>query len=183
MNSMIISNIVDFILKYWLTFLFGIIAAGLGGLARHYQKLLKMEKESIKAKEREDFKKEMMQYVDDTFKETLGQHKKLYQAVLDVQSKQFQRDCYTYLKSSRDITLEEFDSLYRNFEIYKSLGGNGIGTMLFEKVEEKYSTQLISEKIFDAAAGLRQPQVVPQPVYIQRNPPTRPPHDEEEPKG
>ena len=148
--------IIEFVLKYWLTALFGIIATWLGILVKHYRKLLKMEKENTKQQEYKDLKQQMIDYVDNTFKETVDEHKKLYQAVLDVQSKQFQRDCYTYLKSSRNITLEEYDSLYRNYEIYKSLGGNGMGTMLFEKVEEKYSTQLLSEKLIDVVNSKQQ---------------------------
>ena len=141
---------IEFILKYWLTALFGLIAAGLGALAKHYYNLLKKDKKYAKEKETKNFELMLKRYVDSKFKDTEESHKKLYKAVLDVQSKQFQRDCYTYLKTERDITLEEFDNLYRNYEIYKSLGGNGIGTMLFEKVEEKYTNQLFTEQILDA---------------------------------
>lgn len=157
----------DFIIKYWVTTIFGLIAAGFGILAKHYHKLLKKEKEDIKQEEYNNIKQEIKQYVDTTFQDTQLSHNKLYKAVLDVQAKQFQRDCYAYLKMSRDITLEEFDSLYRNYEIYKSLGGNGIGTMLFEKVEEKYSTQLLSEKIMDAVS-FRQQYPTPQPPPVRR---------------
>lgn len=158
----------EFVIKYWITFIFGLIAAGLGILAKHYQHLLKKEKDSIKQEEQDAIKTEMKQYVDDKFKEILESHEKLYKAVLDVQSKQFQRDCYSYLKMSRDITLEEFDSLYRNYEIYKSLGGNGIGTMLFEKVEERYTTQLLSEKLMDAVNGRQHYTPPPSPIPMPR---------------
>ena len=139
----------EFVAKYWLTFLFGLIAAGLGIVVKHYKALIKKEKEVQKQEEFNNIIKDVKEYTDTSFKETQESHNRLYNAVLDVQSKQFQRDCYECIKSKREITLEEFDSLYRNYEIYKSLGGNGIGTMLFDKVEEKYNNQLLGEQLID----------------------------------
>jgi len=58
------------------------------------------------------------------------------------------------------------------------LGGNGIGSMLFQKVEEKYSMQLVSNEIFDEAAARKYlpPQELEEVVYIPHmKPPTRPP--------
>lgn len=142
---------VEFLAKYWLTIVFGLIAAWLGKKVSHYKQLLNKEKEDQKQKEANDLVADMKKYVDDSFKETEISHRKLYKAVLDVQQKQFQRDCYEYLKLDREISLEEFKNLYTDYNIYTSLGGNGIGSMLFEKVEEKYSNQLLSEKILEAA--------------------------------
>ena len=156
----------EFIIKYWLTALFGLIATGLGVLAKKYHKLWKQAKDVEKQKTYESLMNDVKTYVNDVIKETEESHTKLYKAVLDVHQKQFQRDCYYYLKIPRDITLEEFESIYRNYEIYTSLGGNGIGTMLFEQVKEKYSTQLISQKIMDAAS---QRVVQTQPPIIIRD--------------
>lgn len=129
--------------KYWLTAVFGIIATWLGKKVMHYRALQREEKER---QEKEAFNN----MINERFKETEESHKKLYKAVLDVQQKQFQRDCYEYINLEREISLEEFKNLYTDYNIYTSLGGNGIGSMLFEKVEEKYSNQLFSEKILEA---------------------------------
>ena len=142
--------ILEIAIKYWLTAAFGLIAAGLAFLAKHYHSLLKEAKQTAKEKEFQDFEKDLKVYIDNKFTDIENSHNKLYKAVLDVHQKQFQRDCYTYLNQKHIITLEEFDGLYRNYEIYKSLGGNGVGSMLFQKVEEKYSTQLMSKEIFGA---------------------------------
>ena len=142
---------IEFLAKYWLTILFGLIAAWLGKKLNHYKQLLDKEKEDQKKKESDNLIADVKKYVDETFKETEESHKKLYKAVLDVQQKQFQRDCQEYLNLDRELSLEEFKNLYTDYDIYTSLGGNGIGSMLFEKVEEKYSNQLFSEKILEAA--------------------------------
>ena len=142
---------VEFLAKYWLTIVFGLIAAWLGRKLNHYKQLLDKEKEDQKKKESDNIVADIKKYIDKTFKETEESHKKLYKAVLDVQQKQFQRDCQEYLSLDRELSLEEFKNLYTDYGIYTSLGGNGIGSMLFQKVEEKYSNQLLSEKILEAA--------------------------------
>ena len=142
---------IEFLAKYWLTIVFGLIAAWLGKELNHYKQLLKKEKEDQKQKEIDNLIADIKKYVDETFQETEASHKKLYKAVLDVQQKQFLHDCYEFLNLNREISLEEYKNLYTDYNIYTSLGGNGIGTMLFEKVEEKYSNQLFSEKILEAA--------------------------------
>ncbi len=141
----------EFIAKYWLTILFGLIAAWLGQKVNHYQQLLIKEKDNKKQEEFNNIIEDVKKYADEKFGNIETSHEKLYKAVLDVQQKQFQRDCYEYLKLDREISLEEFKNLYTDYHIYTSLGGNGIGSMLFEKVEEKYSNQLFSEKILEAA--------------------------------
>ena len=142
---------IEFIAKYWLTLILGVIVAWLGKKLNHYKQLMDKEKEDQKQQEFDNLIADVKKYVDETFKETQASHKKLYKAVLDVQQKQFQRDCYEFLNLDREISLEEFKNIYTDYNIYTSLGGNGIGSMLFQKVEEKYSNQLFSEKILEAA--------------------------------
>ena len=137
---------IEFIAKYWLTLILGVIVAWLGKKLNHYKQLMDKEKEDQKQQEFDNLIADVKKYVDETFKETQASHKKLYKAVLDVQQKQFQRDCYEFLNLDREISLEEFKNIYTDYNIYTSLGGNGIGSMLFQKVEEKYSNQLFSEK-------------------------------------
>ena len=70
----------ELVAKYWLTVVFGLIAAWLGKKVAHYQSLLKEEKER---KEKEAFNN----MINDRFKETEESHKKLYKAVVDVLKK------------------------------------------------------------------------------------------------
>lgn len=172
---------IEFIAKYWLTIILGAVVAWLGRKLNHYKQLIDKEKEDQKQKEFDDLIADIKKYVDETFKETQASHKKLYKAVLDVQQKQFQRDCYEFLNLDREISLEEFKNIYTDYNIYTSLGGNGIGSMLFQKVEEKYSNQLFSEKILEAAVIKAQElgaaaatQQVPETPPPQPIPPQRP---------
>ena len=50
---------IDFIIKYWLEFLFSIVVAGLGFFARHYYKLWQGAQKAQKEKMRSDILKEM----------------------------------------------------------------------------------------------------------------------------
>lgn len=171
---------IEFIARYWLTILFGLIAAWLGRKVNHYQQLLIKEKDDKKQEEFNNIIEDVKKYADEKFGNIETSHEKLYKAVLDVQQKQFQRDCYEYLKLDREISLEEFKNLYTDYHIYTSLGGNGIGSMLFEKVEEKYSNQLFSEKILEAAvekaqeinaANAQQQQIIPVQIPATALPP------------
>lgn len=74
----------EFVAKYWLTFLFGLIAAGLGIVVKHYKVLIKKEREDQKQEEFNNIIKDVKEYTDTSFKETQESHNRLYNAVLDV---------------------------------------------------------------------------------------------------
>lgn len=123
---------IDFILRYWLEFLFSIIIGVLTFFVKHYYKLWKAEQEN---KQSEKFKEGIkeIQTINDT----------LLKAVLDVQRKQFKTDCRYLLETNVPISFEQFENLHDEFEIYKSLGGNGPGETLFSLVQDKYSYQMM----------------------------------------
>ena len=141
---------VNQIIWYWLTFIFGVIAAGLTYLVTQYYKMWKELKDNAFQKELETLKKEMQEYTKETLKDTEESHKKLYNAVVDMYSRQFLADCDRYLALSRAITNEEYKNLYQDFQTYKSLGGNGLGQKMFEKIEEKSSDKQIAEETINA---------------------------------
>ena len=184
--------IIEFLAKYWLTLVLGALVAWLGKKLNHYKQLIDKEKEDQKQEEFNKLIADVKNYVDETFKETQESHKKLYKAVLDVQQKQFQRDCYEYLNLNRKLSLEEFKNLYTDYTIYTSLGGNGIGSMLFEKVEEKYNNQLFNTDILEATVAKAQelstaiaqqsvelpPPLPPNAVRIYTPPPPKIPNKE-----
>ena len=175
--------IVEFLAKYWLTLVLGGVVAWLGKKLNHYKQLTDKEKEQQRKQELDEIVADIKKYINEKFAKTEESHKKLYKAVLDVQQKQFQRDCYEYLNLDREISLEEFKNLYTDYNIYTSLGGNGIGSMLFEKVEEKYTNQIFSEKILEAAvikaqelgaaASQQMPSTPPPPMPPPQRPPIR----------
>ena len=124
----------DFIFKYWLEVLFGIIIGILSFFLKRYYQLWKKEKENIeKAK------------IEESIKEIKDSNAALAKAVLEVQKKQFKTDCKYYLEDKHEISFEQFQNLQDDYEIYKSLGGNGPGHTLFELVKDKYSMQMIQK--------------------------------------
>lgn len=62
--------------------------------------------------------------------------------ILSIQRKNFKQECRELLREGRDITLDEFEALQEEHNIYHSLGGNHDGDTLFEMVKEKAANQL-----------------------------------------
>ena len=125
---------IDFIIKYWLEVLFGIIIGILSYFVKRYYQLWKKEKEFIDKTRINEGIKELKTSIDT-----------LEKAVLEVQKKQFKIDCKFYLEDKHEISFEQFQNLQDEYEIYKSLGGNGPGHTLFELVQEKYSAQMMQK--------------------------------------
>ncbi len=161
----------DFIIQYWLEFLFGGIIAVLGFFVKHYYQLWKKEKETQKNEFWAQAKQELEEYnrklldqkekilasEDAKLQKAIGQigdlHENLLHAVLEVQGKQFKTDCKTLLETPNSITFEQFETLTMEHDVYTSLGGNGFGTALFELVKEKYSSQMMQKDLTDNLAG------------------------------
>lgn len=83
----------DFIAKYWLEFLFGIIALGLTGLAKYFYNLYKKEKQRLEDEAHEKIIKELKSKISDEHKTTAS-----------------------LLQTERDLSKQENDSLKQ--EIY-----------------------------------------------------------------
>lgn len=150
---------IEFITKYWLEVFFSLIIAILSGFVKHYYQLWKKEQETQKNKFWTATKEELKQYNHDlleqkqalltsedvklqqAIKTVKESNENLLKAVLEVQKKQFKTDCKYFLEEAETISFEEFENLQDEYEIYKSLGGNGPGHTLFELVQEKYSGQ------------------------------------------
>lgn len=149
------------IVKYWVEFLLGLIVAGGGFFIRRYIKMLKNEqklkqeelatelKESIKKETDEVIEKvnsqsqqedETLQLQIDTIKSEMGIFKA---GILSMQGKQFRDECDRLLEDGHVITLEEWEQLFSDHEVYNSLGGNHNGDMKFKLVEEKFKSALI----------------------------------------
>jgi hypothetical protein len=64
--------------------------------------------------------------------------------ILSIQGRDFKADCRMLLQPEHMITLNEFEAIIEEHEVYKSLGGNHEGDALFTLVEQKYGKQLES---------------------------------------
>ena len=58
----------EWIAKYWLQVLFGLIATGFGFLAKHFYKLLKEEKNRQRSKQFKELSDSLKEYIEESLK-------------------------------------------------------------------------------------------------------------------
>ncbi len=156
---------IEFITKYWLEVIFGIIVSILSFAVKHYYSLWKEPQETkknefwtqVKTELKEENKTMLAQQAtllnseDAKLQEAIMKvhesNENLLKAVLEVQQKQFKNDCKFFLESTETITFEQFENLYNEYKIYQSLGGDESGAVLFELVQEKYSSQMMQKDL------------------------------------
>lgn len=157
----------DIIVKYWLEFALGLIAAGLGIACKKIYALYMSEKNTKKTKERENLmddmkammtscqlevlnkvgeREQMLQEEDRKIKENLESLTNsvvvLKDGILSLQGREFRQDCRDLLKENHVITISEYETLVREHQVYNSLGGNHRGDALFHAAEQKYKNSL-----------------------------------------
>lgn len=134
----------DFIIKYWVQFLCGVIATGLAVFSK---KIIKLIKTAINKKiadechkELELLKSEITQNIADLRTENQMQNEKtqiICDGVLNIYANQFKSYCRLLLQENYIITLDEFENCQNEYEMYKKMGGNGKGDVLYKLVLEK----------------------------------------------
>lgn len=96
-------------------------------------------KDSIKQEFREEFEKNTER--DSRIMETLNtlttNINTLTEGLLSVQRREFEANCRNLLNPEHNITLDEFQQITDDHDIYNKLGGNHSGDQLFSLVEEK----------------------------------------------
>ena len=145
----------DFIVTYWLEFLFGLIAAAVTFLIKQYYSLQK----KVHSQQRDSFEEEIIEAINNPLKkeqektnkeiastkeEILKVHKStdiLKTGLLNVQRKNFMEFCYLLLEPDHIITKEEYEDIEEDHEVYNALDGNHKGDELFRVVSEKYFNQ------------------------------------------
>ena len=145
----------DFIVTYWLEFLFGLIAAAVTFLIKKYYNLQK----KVHSQQRDNFEEEIIEAINSSLKkeqektnkeiasakeEILKVHKStdiLKTGLLNVQRKNFMEFCYLLLEPDHIITKEEYEDIEEDHEVYNALDGNHKGDELFRVVSEKYFNQ------------------------------------------
>lgn len=63
-------------------------------------------------------------------------------ALLSVQGNQFKDRCKFMLKKEHEVTVEEYEDLAKDHEIYNALGGNHNGDELFAMVKAKFQSEI-----------------------------------------
>lgn len=150
----------SFIIQYWLTFLFGLIATGMTTLAGCLFKLYKKEKKAERTKFGKDILDQAKQIAEDkvlelkdkmikeenklvdTDNEVILILNQLRKGMLSMQGRQFKEECRYYLEQDIEISTQTYERLSEEHSTYNGLGGNHDGDDLFELVREKYKKSL-----------------------------------------
>lgn len=150
----------EFIAKYWVEWLCGLVAGGVVFLAKHYVKLQKKSFETDWRRHEEEAKKEVLHQMQDELRQEVirseNEDKKieaeievlsvslenLNTGVLSIQGKQFRDTCLMLLEPTHVITVQEYEQFEEDYVAYKALGGNHRGDALHDRVVDKFSKQL-----------------------------------------
>lgn len=153
---MSLSALADFIAKYWLDFLFGLIVSGCTFLCGWMFKMYKKEKNAEIQEQKDEFSKEMddklaalsnqMKTNDCALQDQIDvlrdEFETLRIGILSVQGDLFKKHCRTLLQSQHTITLEEYEDLEEEHKAYKRLGGNHNGDILYAQVKKKFENNI-----------------------------------------
>lgn len=127
----------DFILKYWIQVIFGVIVAAIGLFGR---KFWSMYKEKSKSQLREEIRDEISNSINKLSEENQEQNKQIqsiYAGIINLQGISFKSYCRNLLRDDYELTLKDFENCQQEYEAYVALGGNGQGKILFDLVCEK----------------------------------------------
>ena len=146
----------EFILKYWVEVVFGLIVSGLSFACRRYWKLWRAEQQYQKTEEQKAFYNGILEKIDERFEETNNritaldnkveknvqtsnaQQEILKEGLLSVKGNNFKRQCKALLEPTHKISETEWLQHQIDFEAYERLGGNDDGHDLHNAVAHKY---------------------------------------------
>lgn len=139
----------DFIIKYWIDFVFGIVVAILGILYKKLYNSYKRDRELEKKALVENMQKERAQAIKEATQELNSrlcnveqQNECLKSGILSIFRRLFEQDCRYLLSEDHTVTLDEYEELSKDHDVYKALGGNHNGDRLFNLVVNKVQHQL-----------------------------------------
>lgn len=126
-----------------------LVTTGLGFLSKKFWSLYQAEKNHQKTEEQKAFYQGLQNSITTVLNKSMEADKALQSEIsllqtglLNIQAKMFKAECRDIINSDREITLEEYESIQRDHEVYNSLGGNSDGDMLFKLVAEKFSSNM-----------------------------------------
>lgn len=136
--------LLEFVIKYWVEFAFGLIITGGGYFIRRYLKMRENEQNRERTKFYDNFKKDIFTKYDEIKKESENgdlelqkQLDLLRKGILSLQKKEFFKECQALLEEDHELTLDEYQQCIEDHDAYNGLKGNHRGDSLFALVEEK----------------------------------------------
>lgn len=142
-----LSLIIDVVVKYWVQFFCAGIVSGIGLI---YKKI-NAERKAGQEKFYSQLETSLAQKIDSVIEISEGDDLRLQKqiddldnhmdtlakGILSLQGREFKQECRNLLADDHTLTLEEFEDLEAEHEIYNRLGGNHNGDSLFELVKKK----------------------------------------------
>lgn len=139
----------EFILQYWVEFLFGLVVAAGGFIIKRILKSYKQER----VEEKKEFLKEIQKEIKSEFTgrdqkdvELQNEIKALKNGLLSIQGRTFKASCKKLLEEGHEITLEEYEEITKDHDAYNSLGGNHNGDQLYSLVRHKVENSWTTNK-------------------------------------
>lgn len=155
--------LLDFILKYWIEFAFGlVITFGAAGF-RYIVKLIKKDRQEQSNEQFDRFYKKIEKKIEENNVSLSAEDKKiniridgiqdslidinstvavLKEGILALHRRRFIDDCRKLIESEEEITMEDYRRLVREHKTYNALGGNHEGDQLYSMVVAKYKAQI-----------------------------------------
>lgn len=140
----------EFVLKYWIEFLFGGVIAIGSFMIKRTLKSFRQERADEKEAFLEGIKGEIRaEFERSNKKETeLAEEIKVLKAgLLSIQGRTFKSNCRRLLDQDHEISLEEYEEITKDHEAYNSLGGNHNGDQLYQLVRKKVEDSWAKDKI------------------------------------
>ena len=160
-------KLIDFIVKYWVEVLFGLICGGVAFVVRHHVKLIIADRKRHETdlltsidkkfeKQNEHMTNQMKECYDnltnvvkDLEERSIEEDKRIHHEIdiikdgmLSVEGRAFRNECRRLLEEGHVITLNEYEAILAEHVTYNNLGGNHEGDGLFSMVQVKYQNQL-----------------------------------------
>lgn len=154
-------DFVDFFIEYWVQWVFGLVAAGIGLWAKHYIKLERQRMNNQKAERMKELREEIADELELEIKEVDQRSQEadkyisaelevlsagvenLTIGLLSMQGREFRETCLTLLNPEHEITIQEYEQFEEDYSAYKALNGNHKGDALHSRVVEKFNSQII----------------------------------------
>lgn len=146
--------LIQFIVKYWLEVLFGLITGGVVLFARHYIKVEKERYENMKKERAREIEvnveqklekpiKDLTDVIEEVKETQIENDAVLKEGVLFLMKAKFVRDCEKLIEADHHITSEEWHRIEKEHIMYNKLGGNHEGDIKFNIVTEKWKEQVV----------------------------------------
>lgn len=150
-----VNLVIDFIIRYWIQILFGLIITIVGAGFKYISRLVKrdwndrmqeqldtlydkidnnLEERDIQLRKEDDRINQRLDKVDNSLNI-------LKDGLLTLHRRRFIDDCRKLIEQKEEITMEDYRRLEREHRTYNSLGGNHEGDQLYAIFLQKYQAQ------------------------------------------